>query len=44
VDDPPGRLPDAFGPRGLAAWVVVDDFGVPRIRIERIDVVGDDGG
>jgi hypothetical protein len=33
--DAPGRLPDAFGPRGLTAWLEFDDFGVARIRIER---------
>lgn len=35
----PDRLPDAFGPGGLAAWSVVDDLGVPRIRIERVELV-----
>lgn len=35
----PERLPEAFGPHGLAAWTVIDEMGVPRIRIERIEVL-----
>lgn len=30
------RLPDGFGPGGLAAWIEVDHFGVERVVVKRL--------
>lgn len=34
-------LPDALGPRGLAAWVYRDELDVQRVRVARLDVPWD---
>ncbi len=34
--DPELRVPDAFGPDGLAAWIEEDALGAPVIRVGRI--------
>lgn len=33
---PPGELPDAFGPDGLAAWIVTDELDVPSVVVRRL--------
>lgn len=30
------RIPDAFGPEGLAAWIEPDDLGTPRVVVRRL--------
>jgi hypothetical protein len=31
-----GRIPDAFGPDGLAAFIEEDELGVPRVVVRRV--------
>jgi len=37
LTDPTLSTPEAFGPDGLAAWVEPDAFGVPFIRVARLE-------
>ena len=30
------RIPDAFGPDGLAAWIERDELDVPRVVVRRL--------
>ena len=31
-----GRIPDAFGPNGLAAFIEEDELGIPRVVVQRV--------
>ncbi len=33
---PDSRLPNAFGPDGLAAYVQLDELGVPTVVVRRV--------
>jgi hypothetical protein len=37
---PDVRLPVAFGPNGVAAWIETDDLGVQRIAVRRVALAG----
>ena len=41
VPDDWGRLPDAFGPGGLAAYIEVDELDVPSVVVKRVSLEGD---
>ena len=37
------RIPDAFGPDGLAAYIETDELGVPAVRVIRVAGIGPPG-
>ena len=30
-----GRIPDAFGPNGMVAFIEEDELGIPRVEVRR---------